>query len=95
MMERFVIVVNGLYLLAIITKGSILDVAAVLDPPLERSQNGTEIQWIICDTSVQLMHGGIHIKSEKSNYRFFWETANPLHSPSNVEIGKTNWNQEN
>ena len=89
------IVVNGLYLLAIITKGSILDVAAVLDPPLERSQNVTEIQWIICDRSLQLMHGGIHqvnkhVKLEKSNYRFFWETANPLHSPRNDEIGKTN-----
>ena len=33
-MERFVIIVNGLQPLAIITKSSILDVAAVLDPPL-------------------------------------------------------------
>ena len=43
MMERFVIVVNGLYLLAIITKGSILDVAAVLDPCLgpENSQSNS------------------------------------------------------
>ena len=34
MMERFVIIVNDRKLLTIITKRSILDVAAVLDPPL-------------------------------------------------------------
>ena len=33
--ERFVIIVNGWKPLTIITKHSILDVAAVLDPPLE------------------------------------------------------------
>ena len=33
-MERFVITVNGFLSLTIITKHSILDVAAVLDPPL-------------------------------------------------------------
>ena len=33
-MERFAIIVNGLKPLTIITKHSILDVAAVLDPPL-------------------------------------------------------------
>ena len=33
-MERFVITVNGFQPLTIITKRSILDVAAVLDPPL-------------------------------------------------------------
>ena len=33
-MERFVIIVNGFQPLTIITKHSILDVAAVLDPPL-------------------------------------------------------------
>ena len=33
-MERFVIKVNSLQLLTIITKHSILDFAAVLDPPL-------------------------------------------------------------
>ena len=32
--ERFVIIVNGLQPLTIITKLSILDVAAPLDPPL-------------------------------------------------------------
>ena len=34
-MEHFVIIVNGWKLLTIITKSSILDVAAVLDPPLK------------------------------------------------------------
>ena len=33
-MERFVIIVNGFQPLTIITKRSILDVAAVLGPPL-------------------------------------------------------------
>ena len=33
-MERFVIIVNGFQPLTIITKRFILDVAAVLDPPL-------------------------------------------------------------
>ena len=33
-MERFVIIVNGWKPLTIITRRSILDVAAVLDPPL-------------------------------------------------------------
>ena len=33
-MERFVIIVNGFQPLTIITKRSIFDVAAVLDPPL-------------------------------------------------------------
>ena len=34
-MERFVIIVNGFQPLTIITKRSILAVAAVLDPPLD------------------------------------------------------------
>ena len=33
-MERFVIIVNGFRPLTIITKRSILDVAAILEPPL-------------------------------------------------------------
>ena len=38
-MERFVIIVNGCKPLTIITKRSILDVAAVLDPPLQPTFN--------------------------------------------------------
>ena len=33
-LERFVIIINGWKLLTIITKRSVLDVAAVLDPPM-------------------------------------------------------------
>ena len=40
-MERFVIIVNGFQPLTIITKRSILDVAAVLDPPLMHIFKGT------------------------------------------------------
>ena len=40
-MERFVIIVNGFQPLTIITKRSILDVAAVLDPPLKFSEKRT------------------------------------------------------
>ena len=36
-MERFVIIVNGWKPLTIITKRSILDVAAALDPPLRKT----------------------------------------------------------
>ena len=35
-MEQFVITVNGFQPLTIITKRSILDVEAILDPPLEK-----------------------------------------------------------
>ena len=38
-MERFVIIVNGFQPLTIITKRSILDVAAALDPPLPMADN--------------------------------------------------------
>ena len=38
-MERFVIIVNGCKPLTIITKRSILDVAAVLDPPLHIAEH--------------------------------------------------------
>ena len=42
-MECFVIIVNGWKPLTIITKHSILDVAAALDPPLGRMQTITGI----------------------------------------------------
>ena len=40
-MERFVIIVNGFQPLAIITKRSILDGAAALDPPLITTTSST------------------------------------------------------
>ena len=46
-MERFVIIANGWKPLTIITKRSILDVAAVLDPPLVQ---GRALHWIILQT---------------------------------------------
>ena len=39
-MERFVVIVNGWKLLTIITKHSILDVAAALNPPLIEMTKG-------------------------------------------------------
>ena len=44
-MELFVIIVNGFKPLTIITKCSILDIAAVLDPPLVSNTdcNGTKV----------------------------------------------------
>ena len=42
-MERFVIIVNDWKPLTIITKRSILDVAAVLDPPLRKSWKAQKI----------------------------------------------------
>ena len=50
-MELFVIIVNGFQLLTIITKCSILDVTAILDPPLvfiawrPFSFQNTRMQW--------------------------------------------------
>ena len=52
-MERFVIIVNGFQPLNIITKRSILDVAAALDPPLEafndrvKSIMMPQVYWIL------------------------------------------------
>ena len=49
-MERFGILVNGFQPLTIITKCSILDVAAALDPPLYRVEtlvDNTYKYWII------------------------------------------------
>ena len=48
-MERFVIIVNGFQPLTIITKRSILDFAAVLDPPLVNKQFMSVIKIRISD----------------------------------------------
>ena len=42
-MERFVIIINGLQPLTIITKHSILNVAAVVDPPLSKVNEKTNL----------------------------------------------------
>ena len=41
--ERFVIIINGLQPLTIITKHSILNVAAVVDPPLSKVNEKTNL----------------------------------------------------
>ena len=46
-MERFVIIVNGFKPLTIITKRSILDVAAVLDPPLMSQTSPCKLEYIL------------------------------------------------
>ena len=46
-MELFVIIVNGWKPLAIITKCSILDVAAVLDPPLGELHSVVHVKGIL------------------------------------------------
>ena len=53
--ERFVIIDNGFQSLTIITKRSILDVAAVLDPPLDAVKNQT-----LSVTGLKCMHGVIY-----------------------------------
>ena len=50
-MERFLIIVNGSKPLTIITKRSILDVAAALDPPLKTATEDTKIE------SLKTAHG--------------------------------------
>ena len=51
-MERFVVIVNGWKPLTIITKWSILDVAAVLDPPLIYYHNIDESQIYDYDSHI-------------------------------------------
>ena len=70
-MERFVIIVNGFQSLTIITKHSILDVAAVLDPPLNIQSNSlyqnasnqsiTALKCWICEQAHRLMQCSLFI----------------------------------
>ena len=53
-MERFVIIVNGLQALTIITKRSILDNSAVLDPPLDPKNDTKEISYYLFESKVEL-----------------------------------------
>ena len=68
-MERFVIIVNGVQPLTIITKRSILDVAAALDPPL--ISEGTEKEKIINSLAVDILRNpGIYSnKKDISNLK--------------------------
>ena len=74
-MERFVIIVNDFQPLTIITKHSILDVAAVLDPPLVLSRSmdtSTEVTLLHSHTFSVLNIGGklFLVKGTVNNTRF-------------------------
>ena len=55
-MGRFVIIVNGLKPLTIITKHSILDIAAALDPPLVIAETQTQMRKNSYDFSKHFMN---------------------------------------
>ena len=55
-MERFVIIVNGFQPLTIITKHSILDVPAVLDPPLQKMKRQRAVKRVRCHTEYERVH---------------------------------------
>ena len=55
-MGRFVIIVNGLKPLFIITKHSILDIAAALDPPLVITETQTQMRKNSSDFSKNFMN---------------------------------------
>ena len=67
-MERFVIIVNDFQPLTIITKHSILDVPAVLDPPLG-SQLNIEKEFPIISTILMLENPQKEIKSKFSSLK--------------------------
>ena len=60
-MERFVIIVNGFQPLTIITKHSILDGAAALDPPLHVLMTASQICLTILKSpcTAQISHSNI------------------------------------
>ena len=54
-MEHFVIIVNGLQSLTIVTKHSIVDVAAVLDPPLIRGNRNSFTEIHLLDVKTEII----------------------------------------
>ena len=54
-MERFVIIVNGFQPLTIITKRPILDVAAVLDPPLNITATVCRLRILVILMEMQIL----------------------------------------
>ena len=101
-MERFVIIVNGWKPLAIITKSSILDVTAVLDPPLPTISYMHDIIWCGISHLQFLFYWKINIIKDKfsrhfvkesslcyykfSNFRMFYWKLNDLFVVFNVMI---------
>ena len=61
-MECYVIVVNGWKSLTIITKHSILDVAAALDPPLPASFDGTALELYLSYILVKSFNISVSVK---------------------------------
>ena len=98
-MERFVIIVNGWKPLTIITNRSILDVAAVLDPPLKhlwQSLFFNKVAGLRSETLLKkrLWHRCFPVKFAKSlRKRFLQNTSGRLllhkmhfHFPLNVKV---------
>ena len=61
-MECYVTVVNGWKSLTIITKHSILDVAAALDPPLPASFDGTALELYLSYILVKSFNISVSVK---------------------------------
>ena len=61
-MERFVIIVNGWKPLTIITKRSIMDVAAALDPPLccDATENNVFWKYLKKTIFIQIDHSPVN-----------------------------------
>ena len=69
-MERFVIIVNGWKPLTIITKRSILDVAAALDPPLITLTAVADQKWakkfslFFCRSYADIKHNDLKVQKQ-------------------------------
>ena len=69
-MERFVIIVNGLQPLTIITKRSILDVAAALDPPLNTKG---DLYDTVSRPYLKILFSTIYYRSDNFYLTFLFE----------------------
>ena len=87
-MERFVIIVNGFQPLTIITKRSILDVAAALDPPLVDSRDVSASNVIVCTDNRNLNEKGCKGKKIELDKSFKKD------KPNHVYRGKLHLNQK-
>ena len=79
-MERFLIIVNGFQPLTIITKHSILDVAAVLDPPLTLLEMRNVIMWLV--RKLQLVLKWFYLKWCFCARKYFPTKINVSEKPS-------------
>ena len=74
-MERFVIIVNGFQSLTIITKRSILNVAAVLDPPLMENLDIHQVNTIFQISDKVRTIGPVPLKNNFFKKHFFYPTT--------------------